>query len=421
MFLHQLFFYLTIVLLPTQLGLHMWPDWALILGRRIDYLSPTLFLTDITIFITLLLWICFPHKTTKKIPRVISWKTIALLLGILVYVISNIYFSASAPVVLFRWIKVIEFGLFGYYIVQTRPSLQTTSMSITISMMYSSVIAITQFIFQHSIGGIFWYLGERSFDISTPGIARVNWCWFTTTNCVELLRPYGTFPHPNVFAGFLTVAICLTIWQILSHPLQNKKMRMWYWITMIVSGIALMLTFSRGVWLIGIIGILTIVGVLQKRTIIQIVTWITISCLACVVVAFPYFLSLIKQSESVIIRDELSRVAIAMWKTYPLLGVGFNAFLVQLPNVLPARYLFFLQPPHSVYLLLLSELGIIGVGSIGWCLYKLITKLFHLPSKLPLIIILLYGLLGAFDHYPMTLQQGQLLTTIVITLGFLSK
>jgi len=421
MFLHELFFYLTIILLPTQLGLHGWPDWAFILGRRIDYLSPTLFLTDITILSTLVLWICFPHKSMRKTPRVISWKTIALLVGILIYIVSNIYFSHSPYVVLLRWIKVIEFGLFGYYIVQTKPSLHTTSIYITISMIYSSVIAIMQFMFQHSIGGIFWYLGERSFDISTPGIARVDWCWFATTNCMELLRPYATFPHPNVLAGFLAITICLSIWQILSHALKSKKIRLWYWITIIVSTMALTLTFSRGVWLMSIIGIVTIIGVLYKKTTVQTMSWIFITGLTCILIAFPYFSSLMKQSESFIIRNELSRVAITMWRSYPLIGVGFNAFLVQLPTILPARYLFFLQPPHSIYLLLLSELGIVGVGCIGWLIYKLILMLIKLPNKIPLIIILLYGLLGTIDHYPITLQQGQLLTLFVITLGFLSK
>lgn len=405
MVLHELFFYLTIVLLPTQLGLHFWPDWALVLGRRIDYLSPTLFLTDITIILTLLLWICSPHKTTKK--------PLLLFIGMLAYIICNIYFSSSPNVVIFRWFKVIEFLLFGYYIMQTKPSLQKTSFVITIAMMYSSIIAITQFVFQHSIGGALWYLGERSFDISTAGIARVNWCWFTTTKCIELLRPYATFPHPNVLAGFLAITICLCLY--------NKKIYLWYVITIMVSGIALMLTFSRGVWLIAIIGITASIGMRYKKTITHILLWITMSGTICMSIAFPYFVSLFDQSESVIVRNELSTAAITMWKSYPLIGIGFHGFLVQLPKVLPSRYQFFLQPPHSIYLLLVSELGIIGVGFVGWFLYRLITKLLHHPNKLPLIILLMYGLLGTIDHYPLTLQQGQLLTTLVITLGFLSK
>ncbi len=404
MALHQLFFYLTIFLLPTQLGLHLWPDWALVLGRRIDYLSPTLFLTDITILSTLLLWICSPHKVSRKI--------IVPCVAFLVYIVFNIYFSVSPYVVLFRWIKIIEFSLFGYYITQTKPSFKKITFVLSIATIYSSLIAITQFVLQRSLGGIFWYLGERTFDASTAGIARVNWCWFTTTNCAELLRPYGTFPHPNVLAGFLIISICMCLY--------NKKITFWQLLSIGIGSIALILTFSRGVWLMSIIGILALRGVRYKKTTTQIIPWIIFASGVCIIVAFPYFYSLFQQSESVVIRNELSQAAIAMWKSYPLIGVGFNAFLTQLPLFLSSRYTFFLQPPHSIYLLLLSELGIIGVICIGWLLYKLMTKLLQLPNKIPLVVLLLYGLLGTFDHYPLTVQQGQLLTTLVLTLSYLS-
>lgn len=421
MFIHQLFFYLTVILLPTQLGLHFWPDWALVIGRRIDYLSPTLYLTDITVLCTLLLWIGFPHKMIWKQFLNISWQRLMLYGGALLFIVCNVYLSPSPYVVSFRWIKVVEFGLFGYYILKTKPSFTKISFVITLSMMYSSIIAIVQFIHQHAIGGVFWYLGERSFDISTAGIARVDWCWFTTTRCMELLRPYATFPHPNVLAGFLSVTICITLYRLVTHAVQNKNIRIWYWITIAVSLITLVLTFSRGVWLISIIGIFATLGMGYKKPAIQTAIWIVLSCLTCIVIAFPYFLSLFNQSESIMMRNELFNAALTMWKSYPLIGVGFNAFLVRLPAVLPTRYVFFLQPPHSIYQLLLTELGIIGMGFVIWYMYRLITALLRKVDKFPLLILMVYGLLGTIDHYPITLQQGQLLTTFVITLGFLAK
>jgi hypothetical protein len=421
MFLHQLFFYLTILLLPTQLGLHLWPDWALVLGRRIDYLSPTLFLTDITIICTLLLWICFPHKKTVSATHLVLPKTVLLYIGIGIFVVCNILFSSSPIVVTVRWMKIIELVLFGYYIVKTKPPLTTTSLYLTVSMMYSSIIAIMQFILQHSIGGILWYVGERSFTLATPGIARINWCWIAGTNCVELLRPYATFPHPNVLAGFLSITICISIWRILTHRIEQKKIRLWYWMTIAISVIALGLTFSRGVWLISIIGILTLLGIVRKKSITHTILWIVLGLILCIATAFPYYLSLFKQSESVLIRDELSRAAFTMWKGYPLIGVGLNAFLITLPTVIPSRYLFFLQPPHNIYMLTLAELGLIGIGGICYFVYRLFLRLIHMPDKLPLIVFLIYGLLGTIDHYPITLQQGQLLTVVVLTLSFFSK
>ncbi len=70
--MHMLLFSLLLVFLPTQLGYHVWPDWALVLGRRIDYISPTLYATDILIVLLLVSW-CIEKKINifyfKKIRR----------------------------------------------------------------------------------------------------------------------------------------------------------------------------------------------------------------------------------------------------------------------------------------------------------------------------------------------------------------
>jgi hypothetical protein len=47
----QTIFLTLLLLLPTQLGLHFWPQWASVFGMRVDYLSPTIYLTDIIIFL----------------------------------------------------------------------------------------------------------------------------------------------------------------------------------------------------------------------------------------------------------------------------------------------------------------------------------------------------------------------------------
>jgi O-antigen ligase len=149
--------------------------------------------------------------------------------------------------------------------------------------------------------------------------------------------------------------------------------------------------------------------------------WTGFACLLCIILAFPYFVSLFEKNESVLLRNELALAAFTLWKSRPLFGAGLNTFLIHLPTLLPSRYLFFLQPPHSIYLLLLSELGIIGGVYITTSLYLLVKKLVRLPNKLPLILLGMYGMLGLIDHYPITLQQGQLLTTVIVTLSFLSR
>ena len=70
---------------------------------------------------------------------------------------------------------------------------------------------------------------------------------------------------------------------------------------MTVGVIALILTFSRSAWIIGAIGMCSIVFFIQKKRI-----WI-IGLLVCIGLLFrlPYFFSLFQQSESVIIKSYL--------------------------------------------------------------------------------------------------------------------
>ena len=52
----KIVFWWLILLLPSQLGKHFWFDFSQVLGLRIDYLAPTLYLTDVLVIFLLLLW-----------------------------------------------------------------------------------------------------------------------------------------------------------------------------------------------------------------------------------------------------------------------------------------------------------------------------------------------------------------------------
>ena len=123
-------------------------------------------------------------------------------------------------------------------------------------------------------------------------------------------------------------------------------------------------------------------------------------------------------SESVVVRQQLNSAAITMWQHSPLFGVGLGNFLVELPKNLPSRTIYFLQPVHNIYLLLLSETGIVGLGSFLLLLWYIFQRIRNSKLKAPIVALLLLGLI---DHYPLTLQQGQLLFTLFLSLSLLKK
>ena len=210
---HQRFFWLLLLFLPTQLGLHFWPEWAMVLGRRVDYLASTIYLTDILLLLTIVTFLISNFKS------LIKRRNAKLLFFILAFVVVNSIGAKNHPVATYKWLKVLEFVSLGWYIVRTRPTLATIISPLSAGVFYSSILAIVQFFLQHSIGGPLWWLGERTFDVGTPGIARMD--WFGR----ELLRPYATFPHPNVLGGFLAAVLSLVVVRYVGN-LRNLRKKM---------------------------------------------------------------------------------------------------------------------------------------------------------------------------------------------------
>src|SRR3989344_696217 len=62
-------FYLIILFLPTQLGKHFWPDFSIVSGIRVDYLSPTVYFTDVFIFLLFMFWAINRFQKTQKTQR----------------------------------------------------------------------------------------------------------------------------------------------------------------------------------------------------------------------------------------------------------------------------------------------------------------------------------------------------------------
>lgn len=117
-------------------------------------------------------------------------------------------------------------------------------------------------------------------------------------------------------------------------------------------------------------------------------------------------------------RYELNMAAIEMFKSSPLIGVGLNNFLVNLPSFQQTKSaILYLQPVHNIFLLIVAEMGLLGLAAFVWFVWGTIKKL--LTSKRFLLTTLLAILfLGFFDHYWLTLEQGQLLFTLILGLSW---
>ena len=121
---------------------------------------------------------------------------------------------------------------------------------------------------------------------------------------------------------------------------------------------------------------------------------------------------------SIVERQLLLDSAVRMVKDSPLFGVGLNNFLPSLPSYYKVlENVFYLQPVHNLPLLIFSEVGLIG-GVLILYLFYLVFRRANFESRILLSLIVFISL---FDHYFLTLQQGQLLLTLVLVLSLIEK
>ncbi|MEK7450510.1 MAG: O-antigen ligase family protein, partial [Patescibacteria group bacterium] len=136
------------------------------------------------------------------------------------------------------------------------------------------------------------------------------------------------------------------------------------------------------------------------------------------------FMNLNLSDESIVQRESLIRSSISMINDHPIFGVGLNNFLVNLPAYQKAfSPTFYLQPVHNLFLLIASETGIIGLGFSLWFIFATYQRIINqsLIHNSLFIILSSVLVLGMFDHYFLTLQQGQLLLALVFGLCWSKK
>jgi O-antigen ligase len=396
-----------IFLFPTQLGLHFWPQFTHIFGVRIDYFAPTVYLTDILVglFVTNFLI----KQKGEFLKFVFRYKLFVF--GLLIFSLFNILFSQNIFVSFFKWLRVYEMILFGWVIARTKMDFpRQIVLPLSLSLIFFSLLGILQFIKGESLGGIFYFLGERTFSGSTPGIALVELLG------INHLRSYSTFSHPNSFAGFVFTGLLLvlTFWK--KGEWGSLKS-----FVIIFSLATILVSFSQGVYLASFFILLIIL--LNKlhpsftRVVIYstIVSGILISLLAPLLSA--NLATLIKYKE-IYERLWLNFAAGEIYSRFPLTGVGLNNFLVHLPSTsIPKNVIWNLQPVHNIFLLILSELGLIGIVLVLYFLTLSLRNLLKTKNNKLLITILAIFITGLFDHYWLTLQQNLLLLSLVLGLS----
>ena len=352
--------------LPTQLALHLNSFNSTVYGFQIDYLIPTIYLTDIISLLIIVLGLR-KYKFTK-----LNFILIIIYLG---FVAININYSLLIIPAIYKWIKVTEMLLLGIMILNYKKFdvFKNFVKPLSYSIFIACLLGIWQFLIKGSVGGVFYWFGERDFLFSNPNIAPY---------------PYSFFSHPNSFAGFLLV------FGIFLLQFKNNFNPRYFGTLLALIVINLVLTNYLNVY---ITICLLLILKLNK-----------LSSLSFVLIDFS--------QRFVTHRIELIKASLQLIKENFWFGVGLNNFI---PNLVKVSNTFVnaweLQPVHNIFLLVFSETGIVGL--IIFC-FLIFSGFSLLTLNYSLLTILITGL---SDHYWLTLQQNILLFVFVLVTSRIGK
>ena len=441
--IESLFFYLLIFSIPIQarLILHSWTkpfnQWT----------SASLYGTDILLGALFILWLVriYRHRmpldlsTSHVLRRQQLSSPAAWLLFFFIVCLISIVNSHFIGLAFYQLIKLTAFIGFYFYLRSSRSVIfdfRSLLLIIIVSGFFQSMVAITQYIKQGGLG--LRLLGESPLSVDATGVA----VFFA--DGIKYMRAYGTTPHPNVLAAWLFVAI-FALYFYYCYLYKNSNGRYLSGagkesLLMAVYAIVLLaffFTFSRvviGLWGLGVV--LRVLIVFFKRNSQDIASQVKsrIVVLTVVSLAILFLFSIIfwpqvksrihisAQEEAVTQRIYYNKIAGSAAASHPLIGVGVGQFIPEMMAKFKHLPVMAYQPAHNIYLLMVSETGFIGLSAfllfLFFSFYRFIKDgdFKKLATFSFLFFTFSFLLVGLFDHFLWTLQQGSLIFWMTLAL-----
>lgn len=425
-------FYLLIFSLPFQTRTLIYQFG----GTFQEYQSAFLYFTDILIGLIFISWSWRAlSKQTLKTQKIFNNHSNFLLLIFFVIAGISLFQAANFWLGFYQWLKIAEFIWLFFYVKNNSADLKLSRISLIFiaSAFLQAMFADWQWHNQTSLG--LKLLGESMLDPNLAGVAKIE------VASAKLIRGYGTFPHPNILASFLSAAIFMFYSYYLSNKKPYSQIQLSEWLkflTLFVMLLGLFLTFSRaGIILFATVSLIFFFASYrlknmddvfkQRRQVLTylffIFTFVFIFLLKPE--AFSRFGNTSLSEQSFTMRQTYNEAAAEIITAHPLLGVGIGNFTNRMSEFLPKNTLtesWMIQPVHNIYLLIAAETGVAGLFFFLWFLVSLIIRAINssenqkIEKYALLSILFIFLIVGIFDHFFWTLQQGRLMLWIILAL-----
>lgn len=366
-------------------------------GGFVPFVSQYLYAADICFLLGMLfagLHLIFDNGDKFQCKNVKFDRNLLFLSGFLVFfAFISLFFSINFENSFFSLVRFLEF--FVLYLLLIFDFIRFKSLIIVFlgAILFSSLIGLMQFIFQHSLN--FKFLGESVVSNSMVGVAKLDFGVF------KLLRVYGTFAHPNIFSGFLAISLIFVyIFYKNEFFLRNKFSILILFVLLTV----FLLTFSKTT----LVAFILLPFFLFPKKFTTKMKLFLISLAGVLLV-----LALISEVTA-LERLRFLSISNRLFLDKPF-GVGLGNFTEAMSQfsfykLFPWNY----QPVHNVFLLALNEIGFSGFIVFflifGYVIYE------TLKSKEYILFALIFVLLiiALFDHYLLSLYQGQFLFWFIL-------
>lgn len=302
---------------------------------------------------------------------------------------------------------------------------------IAASAVFQAIVGFLQFFNQKSLG--LRFLGESALGPQIGGAAKI------AVGGGQLLRAYGTFPHPNILGAFLMLGLfCLFYfwlrrqsewrWRI---SFRNLASDLAFGVAIFAVVFGLFLTFSRAAWTIALVlsFALVVLCVFLARYRHQAARLFILLFVVCWLL-FANFSDFILPRAAISVyepavayRLKYNELASTLIKNNPLgIGIG-NQVIYSVKNEIYQKFgmdkVWQWQPIHNIYFLMASEIGVFGLlAFLGFVFLKFdIWNLFgtrSLEFGISTAMLLSLLLFGLADHFLWTLQPGRLMLWLVL-------
>lgn len=417
--LSRFFFYIFIFIIPFQINAVVYTTSVFEGGNFNPFTSVFIYLADLVFLLSFVCWgiSIFKHEFKEKLTYGKSVLFIFLLI-FLVFAEISVFFAEDKWLSFTIVIRLLEFILMYFYIINQTVKLEKIINVLLASLALQALIAIFQYVFQGSLGLSF--LGESNISPNELGIAKI------TTESGQIIRPYGTFSHPNILAGYLLTGIFLAYYKI------KQRVTIAYPLIALL-GLAFILAFSRGAFLAFIIAALVYFSVVESKISLKYIILIAAFLLFTVVIfnLEQTFLSRVLFSDASSLDERIFyfNVSKNIFYNYPL-GIGIGNFTLALPDFTSVKLAPWLyQPVHNIYMLLINEIGIFGALSFIILFLTFPISVFFKMKKLKetdkklgailLAIITSIFVIGMFDHFLISLYHG--IAILFIIFAFAGK